>query len=124
MPDETPAPILILDDDPSVRQTIQWALEDNGFTVQLARDGIEGLDQAAQQRPGLVVLDIGLPRLSGDGFAAGLRGLYGRSVPILVITADGRAEQKARRVGAFDFVQKPFNVDDLVAAVRRGLEHA
>lgn len=121
MANNTPAPVLVLDDDPGVRQLIRWALEDAGLAVQVARDGVEGLHQARQQRPRLVVLDMGLPRLSGDGFATGLRRLYGSSVPILVITADGRAEEKAQRVGAFDFMQKPFNVDELVAAVWQGL---
>jgi len=121
MANEVGAPVLVVEDDPSIQQTIRWALEDAGFVVQLARDGIEGLDWARRQRPGLVVLDIGLPRLNGDGFATGLRGLYDRNVPILVVTADGRAADKARRVGAFDFMQKPFDVDDLVAVVRRGL---
>jgi two-component system response regulator MprA len=114
--------VLIVEDDPSVRQTIQWALEDEGLAVDVARDGVEALDKAGQQRPGLVVLDMALPRLNGDGFATGLRRLYGKGVPILVITADGRAEEKARRVGAFDFMQKPFDVDALIAAVRRGLD--
>jgi DNA-binding response OmpR family regulator len=118
---ERHAPVLLLEDDPGVRQTIQWALEDEGLEVQVARDGITGLDRARQQRPSLVVLDIGLPRLSGDGFAIELRRLYGQDVPILVITADGRAQEKAERVGAFDFMRKPFDVDELVAAVWRGL---
>jgi DNA-binding response OmpR family regulator len=121
MTHEGHAPVLILEDDAGVRQTIQWALEDEGLEVQVARDGVIGLDRARQQRPSLVVLDIGLPRLSGDGFATELHRLYGTSVPILVITADGRAQEKAERVGAFDFMQKPFDVDELVAAVWRGI---
>jgi DNA-binding response OmpR family regulator len=123
MPGESPAPVLVVEDDASVRQTIRWALEDAGLIVRLARDGMEGLDQARREQPGLVVLDVGLPRLSGDGFAENLRQLYGASVPILVITADGRAADKAQRMNAFAFIQKPFNVDDLVAVVRRGLAH-
>jgi DNA-binding response OmpR family regulator len=121
MPADRPAPILILEDDAGVRQTIQWVLEDEGLEVRVARDGVVGLDHAREERPSLVILDIGLPRLSGDGFAEELHRLYGTSVPILVVTADGRAEEKARRVGAFDFMQKPFDVDELVAAVWRGL---
>ena len=122
MPNEVPAPVLVVEDDASVRQTIRWALEDAGLVVRLARDGMEGLDQARHERPGLVVLDVGLPRLTGDGFAENVRRLYGGNVPILVITADGRAADKAQRIQAFAFIQKPFNVDDLVSVVRQGLE--
>ena len=122
MPGESLALGLVVEDDASVRQTIRWALEDAGIVVRLARDGMEGLDQARREQPGLVVLDVGLPRLSGDGFADNFRRLYGGNVPILGITADGRAADKAQRIQAFAFIQKPFNVDDLVSVVREGLE--
>jgi DNA-binding response OmpR family regulator len=54
--------------------------------------------------------------------ANGLRSIYGATVPILAITADGEAEQKARTAGAFGYLRKPFELDDLMAAVRRGLD--
>lgn len=120
MPASSTAPVLVLDDDPSIRQTIGWALQDEGLPVQLARDAYEGLDQVRAQRPALVVLDIGLPGMDGRVFADHLHEMH-NAVPILVITADGRAEEKARRVGAFDYMEKPFDVEELIAAVRQGL---
>jgi len=65
--------------------------------------------------------DLALSR-AGERPTAGLRNAHGKDVPILVITADGRAAEKARRVGAFDYLHKPFEFDDLIAAVTRGLE--
>lgn len=118
---EEPGPILIVDDDPGIRQTLQWALEDEGYLVSTARDGRDGLHQALRQKPVLVILDAAMPVLDGQGFAAELRRHYQRSVPIVLITADGRAAEKARRVGAFGYVQKPFDIDNFIALVRQGL---
>ena len=115
------APILVVEDEADVRQTIQWALEDEGLIVLTAENGQDALDVAARRKPAMVVLDMALPVLNGQGVASGLRDLYGESVPILVVTADGRAAVKARQVGAFDFLQKPFDLSDLVRAVWRGL---
>jgi DNA-binding response OmpR family regulator len=64
-----------------------------------------------------VLLDIGLPDMSGDAVAEGVRAAHG-DVPILVMTADGRAAAKAERVGAAGYFSKPFELDELVAAVR------
>lgn len=113
--------ILVVDDDPGVRHTIQWALEDEGLPVDIAADGHEALERVATRRPALVLLDMGLPSVDGYGVASGLRERHGPSIPIVVITADGRAAFKARRVGAVDYVVKPFDIDDLISTVRRVL---
>lgn len=114
-------PILVVDDDAQIRRTVRWALEDEGLPVVTAADGRQALDRAAAQPPALVVLDMGLPRLDGDGVAGGLHALYDGRVPIVVITADGSAAEKARRVGAVSYLAKPFEIDDLIAAVRHAL---
>ena len=114
------AGVLVVDDEPEIVQFVRGVLEDEGFAVATAANGREAVAIAAKERPGLVVLDMMLPRLDGDGVAAELRRMYG-DVPILLITADGRAEEKARRVGAFDYLPKPFDVDRLVAIVRSKL---
>jgi len=113
--------VLVVDDDPSLRLAIEWALQDEGLSVMGAGDGQEAIERGTEQRPALVVLDMGLPVVSGDGVAAGLRAAHGTQLPILIITADGKAAEKARRVGAFDYLHKPFDLADLVAAVHRGL---
>jgi DNA-binding NtrC family response regulator len=61
-----------------------------------------------------------LPRLDGEAVAKEVRRLHG-DIPILLVTADGRARQKAQRVGAFEYLQKPFDIDDLLEIVRRAI---
>ena len=114
-------PILIVEDDLGLCQVIQWTLEDAGLLVQTVGDGREALDWLGKHRPALIVLDVGLPIIGGDGVAAGARAIHGDAVPILIITADGHAREKARRIGAFDYLHKPFDIDDLVAVVERKL---
>jgi FixJ family two-component response regulator len=69
-----------------------------------------------------MVLDMILPVLDGEGVVAGLCATFGVPPPVLAITADGRAAEKARQVGAFAFLSKPLELDDLVATVQRALE--
>ncbi len=113
--------VLVVEDDSDLRQTIQWMLEDEGFLVETARDGREALDRATQHKPSLVVLDMNLPIIDGNGVAAGLRSTYGSNVTILTMTADGRAAEKAQHIGAIGYLSKPFELDALVNAVRSAL---
>ena len=115
-------PILVVDDDPGLREIIRETLEDEGLLVDVARDGPEALEIAAQRRPDLVVLDWGLPVFDGDVVAAHLRQAHGDAIRFLIVTADGRAAEKARRAGAFAYLHKPFDVNVLVDVVRRGLD--
>jgi two-component system KDP operon response regulator KdpE len=113
--------VLVIDDDPLLRQSVQWTLEDEGLTVAVAADGREALAHAARLPPALVVLDHGLPDRRGDAVAAALRRSCGTQLPILLITGDGRAQQKAAEMGAFAYLHKPFDMDRLVTLVHSGL---
>ena len=113
--------ILVVDDDPQVRQFIRDVLEAEGLDVETAGDGRQALGLAAKTSPALVVLDVTLPILGGSAVAQGLRAALGDGLPILLITADGNAAEKAQRVGAYAHLRKPFAMDDLLAAVRQGL---
>ena len=113
--------MLVVDDDAAIRKMLQWALEDEGFLVEVAADGPQALEALAHRRPSLMILDIGLPGLSGYEVADAVRAQVGADMPIVVITADGRAAMKARRVGAVAYFHKPFDIDDLMSAVRRSL---
>jgi two-component system, OmpR family, response regulator MprA len=111
-------PILVVDDDAGIRETITTILEDEGYRVVQARDGLEALDQVAATQPALILLDIGMPRLDGFGFAEelGRRGLRaGRAV--LVLTANNRAQASAAHIGADGYIEKPFSLDTLIDRV-------
>jgi CheY-like chemotaxis protein len=113
--------VLVVDDDARVRQAIQWALEDEGLAVVTAPGGREAIAAAVEQRPDVVVLDFTLPEMNGHEVAASLRSGRLRPLPILLITADGQAPAKAAQAGAYAFLRKPFLIEDLVQAVRAGL---
>ncbi len=113
--------ILVVDDDPTLCQTIQVVLEEEGFVVATAMDGVEALEQVERTRPAMVVLDMGLPLLDGEAVAKRLRMRYGTTVPIVLMTADGHVKEKGNRVGAVVALGKPFEIDDLVTAVNQAL---
>ena len=118
---DTSALVLVVDDDADVRLVVQWALEDAGFSVATAANADAALEHASTSQPGVVVLDFGLPDADGAAVAGRLRSTCGATLPIVLITADGRAAEKAARVGAYTYLHKPFEDDALIAAVRRGL---
>ncbi|HEY3118679.1 MAG TPA: response regulator [Chloroflexota bacterium] len=112
--------ILVVDDDPHICQVIQWLLEDEGMSVVTAADGKEGLDRATERPPSLLILDLTLPTLDGFQLVEALREM-GNVPPILMITADGSAPEKAARLGAYAYCRKPFETSDLLQAVHQGL---
>lgn len=113
--------ILVVDDDDNLCQTIQLVLEEEGFSVETALDGREALEQAERLRPAMVVLDMGLPLLNGEGVARELRALYGMAVPVMLMTADGQVKEKAHRIKAVIGIGKPFEIETFLTAVRQTL---
>jgi CheY-like chemotaxis protein len=113
--------VLVVDDDPRMRDVAVWALEDEGLLVESAANRAEATERARRHQPALVVLDMSLPPDDGTTVAAELRATCGEHLPILVVTADGRAAEKARRVSAFAYLHKPFDVEQLVQLVRKKL---
>lgn len=111
--------VLIAEDDAAVRDVILWALQDEGIAAVGVADGQAALDWLGGNRPAAVLLDIGLPLVDGVGVAEELRRVHGSDVPVVVMTAGLRAAASAQRIGARDFLAKPFHVEDLIAIVRR-----
>ncbi len=111
-------PILVVDDDPDILSTISDILEFEGYPVEKARNGEEGLKVIDRIRPWLVLLDMRMPVLNGWDFA---RILKEREInlPILVITAAQDAQRWAQEIGAEGFVAKPFDLADLLFAIER-----
>lgn len=116
--------ILIVDDDPRLRELVRIALERAGFSTLTAADGATALVHARREAPDLVVLDIGLPEI--DGFEVCRRLRASSEVPILFLTA--RDDEIDRilglEMGADDYVTKPFSPRELVARVRAILKRA
>jgi CheY-like chemotaxis protein len=113
--------VLVVDDDLDVRMVMQSILENEGLHVEVAADGAEALAGATRHPPAVVVLDISLPVVDGYEVARQLRAQHGPELPILAVTADGSAARKARDVGAFAYLRKPFEIENLVSLVRRVL---
>ena len=110
--------ILVVDDDPQIRDVLGMALERAGFEAVMARDGAEGLAQARAVEPALAVLDIGLPEMDGLELCKAIR--RDSDLPILFLTA--RDDEVDRilglELGGDDYVTKPFSPRELVARVR------
>jgi CheY-like chemotaxis protein len=112
------APVLVVDDDPSIRDFVEAALESEGYRVLSAPDGEIALGLVEHQ-PCAVLLDMRMPVLDGWGFAAAYRERPGARAPIVVMTAAENAEAWAREIGATSVLAKPFRLDDLLAIVAR-----
>ena len=113
-------PILVVDDEPTIRSLVAQVLEWEGYPVVTATNGAEALEiiESAAKRPLLVLLDMRMPVLDGWGFmrAVAERGL---KLSVVVMTAAADARRWAREVGAIDVLAKPFELDELLAAVQR-----
>jgi DNA-binding NarL/FixJ family response regulator len=114
-----PARVLVVEDDPDVRSVIRAALEDDGLEIIEAGDGFEALVEAERRPPGVVVLDLGLPGMSGQDFVTAYRHLPGKDAPIVVVSAIRDAREIATSLGAAAFLAKPFSIAKLSETVRR-----
>ena len=111
--------ILVVDDDRAVRESLRRSLSFNGYTVDLAEDGVEALDAIANERPDAVVLDVMMPRLDGLEVCRQLRST-GDDLPILVLTARDSVSERVAGLdaGADDYLPKPFALEELLARLR------
>jgi two-component system, OmpR family, KDP operon response regulator KdpE len=119
-----PLTILVLDDEPQIRRVVRNALEENGTRVLEAATGREGIDLAAAERPDLIVLDLGLPDMSGADVCREIRGWS--SAPIVVLSARHSDKEKAALLdlGADDYITKPFSTLEFQARVRAQLRRS
>jgi two-component system response regulator PhoP len=117
--------VLLVEDDQSLSRSLRTQLERAGYTVQSAEDGREGLYFATEFSVDVAIVDLGLPGMSGVDVIRGIRA-KGKDYPILVLTARDRWQDKveALKLGADDYVVKPFHVEELLARVDALLRRA
>jgi two-component system response regulator PhoP len=117
--------VLVVEDEGALRENVAVRLRDEGFTVDEAADGEEGLYFGEEFRPDLAIVDLGLPRLPGLDLIRRLR-QSGHDFPILILTARGRWQEKVDGLsaGADDYVVKPFHMEELLARVHALLRRA
>jgi len=116
--------VLVVDDEVQIRRLLRITLEAGGFTVRDCSSGQEGLSEIAFRRPDVVVLDLGLPDISGVKVLKRLR--EWTQVPVLILSVLGHEDDKvaALDAGADDYLTKPFNGREFLARLRVMLRHA
>ncbi|GAA0450455.1 response regulator transcription factor [Streptomyces sp. NPDC046215] len=114
-----PARILIVDDEPAVREALRRSLAFEGYGTELAVDGLDAVAKVAAYDPELIVLDVLMPRMDGLTAARRLRA-SGVTVPILMLTARDTVGDRVTGLdaGADDYLVKPFELDELLARIR------
>jgi len=112
--------ILVVEDDTAINRVLQLELEHEGFEVDVARDGLAGLEKALKE-PDLVILDLMLPRMDGLEVCKRIRAKS--NVPIIMLTAKDRVPDRVAGLdlGADDYITKPFSTEELLARVRARL---
>lgn len=113
-------PILVVEDDHSIAGFVQTTLTEEGYRVLVASTGAEALTQAAAANPWLVLLDIGLPQMDGWTVADRLHRILGNSYGLILMSAQKANPERARTLGALDWLSKPFGVSDLLLCVGYG----
>lgn len=114
--------VLAIDDSRTIRGLLTASLEENGFRVVSAEDGVEGVQRFEEVSPDVVITDINMPNLDGYGVIDAIRsGSCNSTVPIIVLTTESAAElkAKARDAGATGWMVKPFNDQSLVSVLKR-----
>jgi CheY-like chemotaxis protein len=119
----TLGPILVVEDDEDIRETIAAVLADEGHWVVLAANGAEAIAYVRRQgalRPRLILLDLMMPVMSGWEFSAELRkDAASATIPVVVLSGDAKVEEKAAGLGAADLLRKPISLDKLFELVGR-----
>ncbi|MDI3328524.1 MAG: response regulator transcription factor [Alicyclobacillaceae bacterium] len=118
------ARIVVIDDEAQIRKFLRVSLRAHGYETIEAADGREGLREVTVARPDLVILDLGLPDMSGTDVLRAIR--EWSEVPVIILSVREQEEEKIRALdaGADDYVTKPFGMGELLARIRVALRHA
>ncbi|HLG69413.1 MAG TPA: response regulator transcription factor [Chloroflexota bacterium] len=117
------ARVLVVDDEADIRNSVRRGLQAQGFDVETAVDGIDGLARIERWRPDVVLMDLAMPRMGGISAIQELR--TWSDVPVIVLSVMGEEGEKVRALdaGADDYLTKPFGIQELGARVRVALRH-
>ena len=116
--------VLIVEDDPNIRELLQLYLEKDGYAVTLAADGGQGLEKFRSINPDLVLLDVMMPVLDGWEVCKAIR--QESNIPVIMLTAKGETDDKVMglKTGADDYVTKPFEMKELLARIEAVLRRS
>jgi DNA-binding response OmpR family regulator len=119
------AQILVIEDDPLIRETLAYSLKGAGYEVTAAENGIEGLAKFKDINPDLILLDLLMPEIDGFEVSKRIRE-FDDNIPIIMITAleDQRSKLKGFSAGADDYITKPFSIEELVARIKANLKRS
>jgi two-component system nitrogen regulation response regulator NtrX len=114
--------ILIVDDEPSILQSLSGLLADEGFEIETATNGYEGLKIVEDGSPDLVLLDIWMPGIDGIETLKEIKKNY-PTIPVIIITGHGTIETavKATKLGAYDLIEKPLSIDKVIVTINNAL---
>lgn len=114
------AKVLIADDEPHIRRILQFLLQNEGFDIQMAEDGLQAVEVIRDWHPDLVLLDVMMPHMDGFAVLQNIRENFETSnIPVIMLTAKGEVSDKVKglRGGANDYIIKPFDQDELLLRV-------
>ena len=109
-------PILIVEDDEAIRDLLLDALEQDGYEAVAVSNGIEGVAAAQLRSPAVILLDLNLPLLDGEGVLRELE-RQGPHAPVVLMTSDPRGDRLSSAVGVSGYLPKPFDLDDLIMTI-------
>lgn len=113
--------ILVIDDEPSIGRVVQFKLQQEGFKVRIATDGLEGLAKVSEEKPDLILLDLMMPGMDGFEVCRRLRASpETATTPVIILSARGQEMDRIRGIelGVLDFFTKPFSPQKLLERVR------
>ena len=117
--------ILVIDDDPTVRDVLNEYLITEGYEVTLAEDGVKGLEKLKSSPYDVILLDLMMPGMHGIEVLKNMQDSINSTTPCIIITAHGTIQNavQAMKLGAFDYITKPFRLDEVGIVIERALEH-
>jgi two-component system KDP operon response regulator KdpE len=121
---DQPAKILIVDDEPQITRVLRTALSTQGYLLQIAANGVEGMEAVHNWKPDLVITDVSMPQMNGVELCREIRAIS--QIPIIVLSVRNHDPMKieALDAGADDYVTKPFSIQELQARVRAQLRRS